>query len=86
MYDGSWIEWGQMADEAKDGALKANSPWRTDTTARSEAITYNKDAGKTVEKLIGAGSYALRADMVNLTDSIACGGGGGGGGPITPGY
>jgi hypothetical protein len=86
LYDASWIEWGQMADEAKDGGLKANSPWRTDTAARSAAITYNKDAGKTVEKLTGANSYALRADMVNLTDSITCGGGGGGGGPITPGY
>jgi len=74
-----------MADEAKDGGLKASSPWRTDTAARSAAITYNKDAGKTVEKLTGANSFALRADMVNLTDSIACGGGGGGG-PVAPGY
>lgn len=75
-----------MADEAKDGGLKADSPWRTDTAARSAVITYNKDADKTVEKLTSANSYALRADMVNLSDSIACGGGGGGGGPITPGY
>ena len=74
-----------MADEAKDGGLKANSPWRTDTAARSEAITYNKTAGKTVEKLTNANSFALRADMVNLTDSIACGGGGSSG-PTVPGY
>jgi hypothetical protein len=85
LYDASWIEWGQMADEAKDGGLKANSPWRTDIAALSAVITYNKDAGKPVEKLIGANSYALRADMVNLTDSIACGGSGGGG-PVAPGY
>lgn len=86
IYDGAWIEWGQMADEAKDGALKANSPWRTDTAARSQAITYNKDNSIAVDKINGADSYALRADMVNLTDSIACGGSGDGKGPIAPGY
>jgi hypothetical protein len=74
-----------MADEAKNGGLKANSPWRTDTAARSQAITYNSDAGKTVEKLTGANSFALRADMVNLTDSIACGGAAPSG-PTAPGY
>ncbi len=76
-----------MADEAKDGALKADSPWRTDTAARSEAITYNKDAGKTVYKAT-ADSYALRADGVNVTDSSVCGGGAAtlGGSPVAPGY
>jgi hypothetical protein len=74
-----------MADEAKDGGLRVNSPWRTDISARSEAITYNKDAGRPVEKMTGANSFALRADLVNLADSIVCGGGGGAG-PITPGY
>ena len=74
-----------MADEAKDGGLRANSPWRTDIAARSEAITYNLDAGRTVEKMTGANSFSLRADLVNLTDSMVCGGGGGGG-PIAPGY
>jgi hypothetical protein len=85
LYDGSWIEWGQMADEAKDGALKADSPWRTDTADRSAVITYNIDAGKPVEQLTGADSYALRADLVNVTDSNACGGGGGTA-PLAPGY
>jgi len=77
-----------MADEAEDGGLKANSPWRTDVPTRSEAITYNKEAGKTVEKLVGANSFALRADGVNVADSSTCGGGSGtpGGGPIAPGY
>lgn len=74
-----------MADEAKDGGLKANSPWRTDISTRSEAITYNKDAGKPVEKLVGANSYSLRADGVNLTDASSCGGGTVAG-PIAPGY
>ncbi len=75
-----------MADVAKDGGLAANSPWRTDTAARSEAITYNKDAGKLVYLLTGANSYSLRADGVNLTDSSSCGGGSGGTPPIAPGY
>jgi hypothetical protein len=77
-----------MADQAKDGGLTADSPWRTDTTARSEAITYNKDAGKLVYQLTGADSYALRADVVNVTDSSSCGGGSGtpGGSPVAPGY
>jgi hypothetical protein len=77
-----------MADEAEDGGLKADSPWRTDTAARSEAITYNKEAGKPVFVLTGADSYALRADGVNVVDSSSCGGGSGtpGGSPIAPGY
>jgi hypothetical protein len=74
-----------MADEAKDGALKADSPWRTDTAARSAIITYNIDAGKTVYKLTGADSYSLRADQVNVTDSNACGGPQATG-PVAPGY
>ena len=74
-----------MADVAKSGALKADSPWRTDTTARSGVITYNVDNAKTVEKLTVADSYALRGDLVNLTDSNACGGGASPG-PIAPGY
>jgi hypothetical protein len=87
LYDASWLEWGQMADVAKDGGLAANSPWRTDTPARSGVVTYNVDNGFEVEKLTGANSFALRADMVNVTDSAACGvGGGTGGAPIAPGY
>ncbi len=85
LYDGAWIEWGQMADESYDGALKSDSPWKTNTSSRSEAITYNKEAGKTVEKLLNANSYALRADMVNVSDSTACGTGSGNK-PIAPGY
>jgi argininosuccinate synthase len=75
-----------MADVAENGALKADSPWRTDTAGRSAVITYNKEAGKPVEVLTGANSYSLRADQVNVTDSNACGGGGGSTGPIAPGY
>jgi hypothetical protein len=77
-----------MATTAEDGGLAAKSPWRTDVAARSEAITYNKEAGKTVFVLTGADSYALRADQVNVTDSSACGGGTStpGGSAIAPGY
>lgn len=86
LYDASWLEWGQMADVAKDGGLAANSPWRTDTLARSGVVTYNVDNGFVVEKLTGANSFALRADEVNVTDAAACGGGGDAGGPAAPGY
>ncbi|MDA8104958.1 MAG: selenite/tellurite reduction operon rhodanese-like protein ExtH [Nitrospiraceae bacterium] len=88
IYDGAWIEWGQMADQTEDGALATDSPWRTDLASRSEAITYNKEAGKLVYKLTGANSYALRADMVNVTDSSICGGGTSapGGSLVAPGY
>lgn len=75
-----------MADEAQDGGLKADSPWRTDIATRSEAITYNKAAGKTVYKLTDANSYSLRADGVNLADSSSCGNGTPGGAPVAPGY
>jgi len=74
-----------MADEAQDGGLKADSPWRTDIPTRSEPITYNKEAGKTVYKLTGASSYSLRADGVNVTDSSSCGGALVGA-PVAPGY
>ena len=74
-----------MADVAKSGGLTADSPWRTDKATRSAAITYNTDAGTPVEQLVGANSYSLRADGVNLTDASSCGGGTGGG-PIAPGY
>ncbi len=77
-----------MADPAKLGGLTADSPWRTDTAARSAAITYNKDAGKPVEQLVGASPYALRADGVNVADGSVCGGGPSapGGAPVAPGY
>jgi hypothetical protein len=88
LYDASWIEWGQMATVAKGGALAESSPWRTDAPQRSGVITYALDNTLAVEPLTGANSYALRADMVNVTDSSACGGGRGPGdpGPIAPGY
>jgi 3-mercaptopyruvate sulfurtransferase SseA len=72
LYDGSWAEWGQMADEEKQGALKADSPWRTDLEERSEAISYSIDLGSTVQQITDADSYAPRADLINETDSSVC--------------
>ncbi len=87
IYDGGWIEWGQMATSAKNGALAAASPWRTDTAALSESIIYNVDNGFTVDQISSANSFANRADLVNVTDSSICGGGGSsGGGAATGGY
>ncbi len=72
LYDGSWAEWGQMADEEKLGALKADSPWRTDTQERSEAISYSVDMGSAVQQITDADSFAPRADLINETDSTVC--------------
>ncbi len=88
LYDASWIEWGQMATSTKGGALADGSPWRTDTAQRSSPITYALDNSLTVDTVVGANSSALRADMVNVTDSAACGSGSRGGDtrPVLPGY
>ncbi len=42
-YDGSWSQWGQLAGytATNGGQLRSDSPWRTDTAARSELIVYN---------------------------------------------
>ena len=85
LYDASWMEWGQMAGTTSGGSLADTSPWRTDNT-RSEAITYNT-TGFTVDPIVGANSFALRADLVNVTDAAVCGGTSTTGGrPVAPGY
>lgn len=90
IYDGAWIEWGQMAgnETEVDGSLDPSSPWLTNSPALSGAITHNKPAGQTVEPLASANSFAPYADLINRTDGSVCGGGGGdgGGGGATPGY
>lgn len=85
LYDASWIEWGQMATNLKGGGLADDSPWRTDTPQRTPVVTYAADNALTVEPLVGASSYALRADMVNVIDAAACGGRSDPG-PVAPGY
>jgi 3-mercaptopyruvate sulfurtransferase SseA len=79
IYDGAWIEWGQMAtnDSAIDGSLDPASPWRTDN-ARTESLSYNKGPIESV----GTNSYAPHANLINTSDSATgAAGGGSGGGP-----
>ncbi len=93
IYDGAWIQWGQMAtnDSSIGGSLDPDSPWRTDNDAHTEALSYNK----TVVEPVGANSYAPHANEINTEDAgTAASGGGGGGagsgttpsGPTAPGY
>ena len=67
IYDGAWIEWGQMAtnDSAIDGSLDPDSPWRTDNGDHTESLTYNK----TVVEPVGANSYAPHANLINTEDA-----------------
>ncbi|ADH87107.1 selenite/tellurite reduction operon rhodanese-like protein ExtH [Desulfurivibrio alkaliphilus] len=71
IYDGAWVQWGMMArnDMNYGGALMPDSPWRTDTTARSEAINYEN---RIVEPLANADSFAPRANLINETDKNTC--------------
>ncbi|MEE8329701.1 MAG: hypothetical protein V3R54_07220 [Thermodesulfovibrionia bacterium] len=55
--------------------LQANSPWITDTAARSEAINYASDN----QNKLSANSFAFNANQVNEDDKAVCAGGGGGG-------
>jgi 3-mercaptopyruvate sulfurtransferase SseA len=75
IYDGAWIQWGQMAtnDPAIGGSLEPDSPWRTDTDALSESINYNR---RVVEPIVGADSFAANANLINETDKAVCGGAG----------
>jgi len=93
IYDGAWIEWGQMAtnDSTIDGSLNPTSPWRTDNSNRSEAITYNKPSLTADIEQVFTNSYAQHANLINTEDGGTGGGGGtgsGGGGSQTsaPGY
>ncbi|MGB5963964.1 MAG: rhodanese-like domain-containing protein [Sulfurimonadaceae bacterium] len=49
MYDGSWIQWGKLADAIDTNGnqlLPSDSTWRVDTADYSESITYNTDSAK----------------------------------------
>ncbi|MEF9426622.1 MAG: hypothetical protein L0956_05410, partial [Candidatus Mariimomonas ferrooxydans] len=76
MFDGSWLEWGNMTTDGATAQLQANSPWITDTAALSEAINY----ASTNEKPFSANSFAFNANQVNEDDKAVCAGGGDGGG------
>ena len=81
LYDGGWLEWGQMAGADK-GDLAANSPWATDRTdsVASASVTYNADNAVTVDALSSysfVDSSASSADEVNQEDALICALGGG---------
>lgn len=47
MYDGSWIQWGKLADAIDTNGnqlLPADSKWRVDTSDYSESVVYNTDS------------------------------------------
>ena len=90
IYDGGWVQWGQMAGIAADtgGHIEEGSPWRTDISGRSEAINYNKPNGYMIKQMEQYTSFAKQADEINKNDSAVCGITPKGvyGRPITPGY
>lgn len=75
LYDGGWSQWGQMAGNAPatGGMLQEDSPWRTDSAAHSEAISYNKDMGFAVAGGKTYNSYAQQGDAINRADLKVCG-------------
>lgn len=90
-YDGSWSQWGQLAGIENGGYLENSSPWRTDTPERTEALTFNVDAGATIEDPATGGpvnSFDNSANKVEEQDeayfkSGSGTGNGGGNNPIT---
>ncbi len=70
MYDGSWLEWGNLSDE--EGTLESDSPWRTDNPTYSEVID---PAGAThTQVLRDIDSFAPSAKLINEEDKAACSG------------
>ncbi len=72
IYDGAWIQWGQMAsdDSLYDGSLNPASPWRTDRDQLSANLAFNK----TDEiDYLGANSYAPSANLINQEDASISG-------------
>jgi hypothetical protein len=57
----------------KNGLLQADSPWRTDTLARSASISYNKSFGFAVAAGEIFNAYATEADAIINLDLDACG-------------
>lgn len=90
IYDGGWLEWGQMAGVANGGLLAEDSSWRTDIETRSESITYNKTQSFIrQESLNSRAPSAEFTDMINSIDSTSCGSVGSGNKkmvPTAPGY
>jgi len=88
-YDGSWSQWGQLAGIENGGYLENSSPWRTDTPERTEALTFNADAGATIEDPAAGGpvnSFDNSANKVEEQDEayFKSGSGTGNGGGNNP--
>ncbi len=78
LFDASWIEWGRLAgktgttDVNGNILLRCDSPWRTDTAALTEKLTYNPSdmvaprirEGSPLE----ADAYACSADKIKSDD------------------
>ena len=73
LYDGSWSQWGQFSGSAANGGtLRSDSPWRTDTLARSGKsnsglIVYNFDT------TAGPVFYTAASSTPGLNDMTASG-------------
>ncbi len=73
MYDGSWLEWGNLS--AEEGVLASDSPWRTDNPVYSDKINPDGATLKNPEKTReDADSYAPSAKKINEEDKAACSG------------
>lgn len=90
-YDGSWSQWGHLAGKVNGGFLENNSPWRTDTAARTELLYLNRDSGAIIENPADGGtmnSYDTSVNKIEEADKAYFGAGGntgsGGGGGRPP--
>ena len=88
-YDGSWSQWGELAGKVNGGFLENNSPWRTDTAARTESLYLNRDSAVLIEDPSTGGamnSFDSSANKIEEADKAYFGAGGstGSGGGGTP--
>lgn len=66
MYDGSWIQWGKMANAVDTNGIEllpAESEWRVDTPVYTESLVYNSDSKKVSPYT--AGSLHLDGNSTN---------------------
>lgn len=72
LYDGSWSQWGQLSgDSTKAGQLRSDSPWRTDTAARSGVIAYNFGITKVEILSLDGGGCSARVLVDGVTYEYA---------------
>ncbi len=76
MYDGSWIQWAQMANaEDVDGneILPSDSLWRTDTTKYSEIVSNEEPSMTQSAAPYVINNSAIDSDKVQLEDKAYLG-------------